>query len=54
MGLALEGDIQSHTGAACLLHATSVLLRTDAMVMRHSMALGYATAWSRPRSVLAI
>ncbi len=54
MGLALEGNIQSHTGAACLLHADSVLVRTDAMVMRHSIAQGYATAWSRPKSVLAI
>ncbi len=54
MELALEGDVQLQTGAACLLHADSVLLRTDAMVMRHSIAPGYATAWSRPRSELAI
>ncbi len=53
-GLALEGDVQSQTGAACfstLNETKSVLLCADAMVMRPSIALGYVTAWSRKYSV---
>ncbi len=49
-GPALEGDVQSQTGAVCfstLNETKSVLLRTDAMDMRPSIALGYVTAWSR-------
>ncbi len=43
-GLALEGDVQSQTGAACL-STLNGCVATDAMVMRPSIAPSYVTAW---------